>query len=152
MGRDAGMPKDATPKIRHPALRGAAPATSLGWGQDGPGAADEPRHDIDLHLLTVDVQGRIPLRRVATSVGWCAGEALELTPGDSLLQLSPADPHNAVVQAVLDTRLRVQMPYGLWATSDFRPGARLVVLAVAGEHTAVAAPVPVLLRRLLGRP
>lgn len=108
------------------------------------------RSAYSLHLVTVDVQGRMPLRRVAAAAGWQAGDTLGLDPGDAVLRLEPGGSASAVVEVKLDGRLRAQMPYRIWAGSDFGPGTRLVVVVAPADGVAVATPVATLLGHLLG--
>jgi hypothetical protein len=115
--------------------------TSIAVGRPAPG--------IDLQLATVDPKGRIPLRRAAATVGWAAGSSVALSLHDGVLRFMPAGPTGGVDLA-LDGRLRVQLPYGVRATTVFRPGVRLIVLAAPADRVVAAAPLAGLIDRFLG--
>jgi hypothetical protein len=104
---------------------------------------------IDLQLATIDPKGRIPLRRAAATVGWVAGSNVAISLHDGVLRLASPGPPGGV-ELVLDGRLRVQLPYGVRATTAFRPGVRLIVLVAPADRVVAAAPLSGLINRLLG--
>lgn len=105
---------------------------------------------VDLQLVTVDAAGRVPLRRAAGTLGWTAGCHVGLTLHDGVLRLSPDVGQLAGIDVVLDGRLRVQLPYGVRATTPFRPGTRLIVLTVNEAHVVATAPLSSVIDRFLG--
>lgn len=112
-------------------------------------AVERSSPGIDLQLATVDPKGRIPLRRAAATVGWVAGSSVALSLHDGVLRLVPTGPAGGV-DLVLDGRLRVQLPYGVRATTAFRPGVRLIVLAAPADRVVAVAPLAGLIDRFLG--
>jgi len=96
---------------------------------------------VDLHVSTVDDQGRLALRGTAQTMGWSAGQDLALTAQDGVVRLSlPEDPvrSRCGIVIALDSRWRVLLPYGLRVYSGWHPGIRLMVLAAPIEGTAAA--------------
>lgn len=116
----------------------------------GPIAVGQPTPSVDLQLVAVDAKGRVPLRRAAATMGWVPGSRVVLTLHDSVLRLSQEVGWAAGIDLTFDRRLRLLLPYGVRATTAFRPGTRLMVLAVHDDGVVAAAPVAGLIGRLLG--
>lgn len=104
---------------------------------------------VDLQLVTVDAEGRVPLRRAAGSLGWAAGFRVVLSVHDGVLRLSPDLVRGAGIDLVLDGRLRVQLPYGVRVTTAFRPGTRLIVLTAHEARVVATAPLSSVIDRFL---
>jgi hypothetical protein len=107
--------------------------------------------EIDLQLATIDVQGRVPLRRAASTMSWSPSREVDVSAHDGILRIVDRAAGPDAITLALDARLRVQLPYGIRAVTRFRPGMRLVVLAVRDEGVA-AVPVADLIARLISRP
>jgi hypothetical protein len=122
-------------------------------------ASDEPTGSIalgqlaltvDLQVVTMDAKGRVPLRRAAGTMGWIPGSHVALSLHDSVLRLSHDVSRGTGIDLTLDRRLRVQLPFGVRVTTAFRPGTRLIVLAVHDDGVVAAAPLSGVIDRLLG--
>ncbi len=98
----------------------------------------------DLHVSTVDGQGRLALRGPALAMGWSPGQDLVLGIHDGILRLScplhPAQNRSGAI-VVLDSRWRVCLPYGIRVHTGVEHGIRLMVLAIPAEGVAAAVPV-----------
>lgn len=107
---------------------------------------------VDLHLGTIDGQGRVRLAQAAGPQGWQAGSALVLLVHDGVLRL--VDPtrlrggQHVGIAISLDARLRLQLPFGVRTALGLRPGTRLVLLGVPSSGTVVGFPVSHLVERL----
>lgn len=107
---------------------------------------------VDLHLGTMDGQGRVRLAQVAGPQGWQAGSALVLLVHDGVLRL--VEPtrlrggQHVGIPISLDARLRLQLPFGVRTALGLRPGTRLVLLGVPSSGTVVGFPVSHLVERL----
>jgi hypothetical protein len=99
----------------------------------------------DLHVSTVDDQGRLALREPALTMGWVPGQDLALNIRDGGIRLS-ARAHQAptdfTVGVTLDSRFRVLLPYGIRVHGGWRSGIRVMVLAVPVEGVVAALSVP----------
>jgi hypothetical protein len=99
----------------------------------------------DLHVSTVDDQGRLALRGPALTMGWAPGEELALTIRDSGIRLSTLTKQTRTGSAAtvtLDSRFRVLLPYGIRVHGGWRSGIRVMVLAVPVEGIVAALSVP----------
>jgi hypothetical protein len=99
----------------------------------------------DLHVSTVDDQGRLALRGPALTMGWMPGQELALNIRDGGLRLSTRDhrtPTGSAVGVTLDSRFRVLLPYGIRIHGGWRSGIRVMVLAVPVEGVVAALSVP----------
>jgi hypothetical protein len=124
----------------------------------GPGSAEaavpvaRPVPAVDLQLVTVDPRGRVPLRRSAVFLGWAIEERVTMEVDGGAIRLSPSNHRSVGVDVSLDRRLRFQLPHGIRLTTRFRPGVRLVVLAVREHGIVAAAPLSDLIDRLVRQP
>jgi hypothetical protein len=99
----------------------------------------------DLHVSTVDEQGRLALRGPALTMGWVPVQELALNMRDGGLRLSTWDHRTLTGSAVgvtLDSRFRVLLPYAIRVHGGWRPGIRVMVLAVPVEGVVAALSVP----------
>lgn len=107
----------------------------------------------DLHVSTVDGQGRLALRGPALAMGWSPGQDLALGVRDGVLRLSspmhPTQTRSGIAIA-LDSRWRVLLPYGIRVHSGMELGIRLMVLAIPIEGVAAAVPVSRVVSAFLG--
>ena len=107
----------------------------------------------DLHVSTMDGQGRLALRGPALAMGWSPGQDLALGVRDGILRLS-SPLHSAQtrsgVTVVLDSRWRVLLPYGIRVHSGMELGTRLMVFAIPIEGVAAALPVSRVVSAFLG--
>jgi hypothetical protein len=107
----------------------------------------------DLHVSTMDGQGRLALRGPALAMGWSPGQDLALGIHDGMLHLSsPLLPAHAGsgVTVVLDSRWRVLLPYGIRIHTSMEVGIRLMILAIPTEGIAAAVPVSRVVSAFLG--
>jgi hypothetical protein len=107
----------------------------------------------DLHVSTMDGQGRLALRGPAMAMGWSPGQDLALAVRDGILRLfSPMHPTQtrSGVTVTLDGRWRVLLPYGIRIHSGMELGIRLMVLAIPIEGIAAALPVSRVVSAFLG--
>jgi hypothetical protein len=107
----------------------------------------------DLHVSTMDGQGRLVLRGPALAMGWSPGQDLALAVRDGILRLSsPMHPTQtrSGVTVVLDSRWRILLPYGIRVHTGMELGMRLMVLAIPIEGIAAAVPVPRVVSAFLG--
>lgn len=95
----------------------------------------------DLHVGTVDPQGRLRFRRPAQVMGWPPHHRVALEVQGTVVRL--ADSHDASrgIAVSLDSRCRLLVPYGLRPITGFRPGARVLVVAVPDEGRVAVLPV-----------
>jgi len=107
----------------------------------------------DLHVSTMDGQGRLALRGPALAMGWSSGQDLAMGVRDGILRLSsptyPAQTRSGVT-VVLDSRWRVLLPYGIRVHTGMELGIRLMVLAIPIEGIAAAVPVSRVVSAFLG--
>ena len=107
----------------------------------------------DLHVSTMDGQGRLALRGPALAMGWSPGQDLALGIHDGMLHLS-SPLHSAHagsgVTVVLDSRWRVLLPYGIRIHTSMEVGIRLMILAIPAEGIAAAVPVSRVVSAFLG--
>lgn len=94
----------------------------------------------DLHVGTVDPQGRLRLRRPAQVMGWPPHHRVSLAVQGTIVRL--ADGHASTgLAASLDSRCRILVPFGLRPVTGFQPGARVLVLAAPDEGRVAVLPV-----------
>jgi hypothetical protein len=99
----------------------------------------------DLHVSTVDDQGRLALRGPALTMGWMPGQDLALNIRDGGIRLSNRShqtPTGSSVGVTLDRRFRVLIPYGIRVHGGWKSGVRVMVLAVPVEGVVAALSVP----------
>ncbi len=109
----------------------------------------------DLHVLTVDGQGRLALRGPALAMGWNAEQILALTVRDGVIRLAPPihpEGRGSGLAVVLDSRWRVLLPYGIRATNDLANGARVIIVAAPIDGIVAALPVSRVVAALVGSP
>ena len=107
----------------------------------------------DLHVSTMDDQGRLALRGPALAMNWSPGQDLALGIHDGMLHLSsPLHPAHtgSGVTVVLDSRWRVLLPYGIRIHTSMEVGIRLMILAIPAEGIAAAVPVSRVVSAFLG--
>jgi hypothetical protein len=96
----------------------------------------------EIHVATIDDQGRLAFHGPATTMGWSAGEQLRLDAMDGTLRLYDASGDglraHPGLRASLDRRCRIQIPYGLRMSIGFDPGVRVMTLAAPHDRIAVA--------------
>ena len=90
----------------------------------------------DLHISTVDTQGRLWLRQPALRLGWMPDMRLVGTVHNSVLRLQESDRRPVAVDVGLDRRYRVRVPFGLRTSIGLLPGTRTLVVTVPGEGSA----------------
>lgn len=114
----------------------------------------EPEAPVDLHVATIDIQGRVPLRKQVGAMGWPAYGEVVLTVHDGLIRFfDPArlgPQHEIGIRLTLDSRLRVQLPFGIRTATSLWPGMRLVLLAAPFQGIVAGLPVSHLVERLTG--
>lgn len=113
---------------------------------------------VNVHVVTVDRQGRLALHGPAVHMGWTSNCVALTTSKGALLLTETHRPegaqhaHNdhgpAPFLVVLDSRHRIQITYGLRVTTGLHPGIRAAVLGAPAEAFAAALP----LSRILDRP
>ena len=95
----------------------------------------------DLHVATVDRDGRAWLRLSAQLLGWIPGETLSMAVRDGVVHLrSDADDHTGI-PAALDERHRVRVPLGIRAMAGVRVGTRLLVVTVPAAGSVAILPI-----------
>ena len=115
-----------------PGLEVPVGATALGLSR-APSPSDGPV--ADLHLATVDPQGRLPLRQPARHVGWAPHRRMTLSVQDPVVRLTALPGGTSGVSVTFDDRCRVLVPFGIRALVAFHPGVRVLVVAVPDEGT-----------------
>lgn len=118
---------------------------------------DGVRTDIaaaDLHVTTVDDQGRVALRGPALTMGWLPGQDLALSVRDGGIRLSYQAHQNlsSALSVTLDSRFRVLLPYGIRVHGAWSSGIRVMVLAVPVEGVVAALSVPRVVSAFLRTP
>lgn len=98
---------------------------------------------VELHLTTMDDQGRIALRGPASTMSWKPGDSIQFFIRSTVVwfhdqRTSGGSPG---LDVSLDGRCRIQIPYGVRATIGLEPGVRLMVLVAPQEHVVAALPV-----------
>jgi hypothetical protein len=99
----------------------------------------------DLHVSTVDNQGRLALGGPALTMGWMPGEDLALSIRDGGIRLSAQTQRNSTSSALgvtLDSRCRLLLPFGIRVHGGWMAGIRVMVLAVPIEGIVAALSVP----------
>lgn len=107
---------------------------------------------VDLRIVTIDKEGRLPLGRGSETMAWEPHMAIMLTVHDGIIRL--IDPnrlsgrHPLGVPVRLDGRRRVQIPFGIRVAAGLQPGTRLILMAASSDGVLAAFPVSTLIQRL----
>lgn len=95
----------------------------------------------DLHLATVDTQGRLGLHQPARLVGWAPHRRVTLSVQDPVVRLTDRTGRASGVDVTFDRRCRILVPFGLRSLVGLHPGVRVLVVAVPDEGTLAVLPV-----------
>lgn len=114
-----------------------------------------PRLDdaaVELQVATMEGQGRVRLAKIASRMGWSARSALVLVVQDGVIRLLDADTlpqhQHRGIGIALDSRLRLQLPFGVRTSLGLDPGTRLILLGAPGSGTLAGIPVSHFVERL----
>lgn len=126
-------------------------ASSLDLEEQAP--AHIPDASLEVHIVTIEGQGRVRLARIAGPMQWRAGDALVLDVQDGIVRLGDAAlvlPHqHSGLQVKLDARLRIQLPIGIRTLLGLEPGTQLVLLGAPAEGAAAGIPVVQFFERIV---
>jgi hypothetical protein len=89
----------------------------------------------DLHVATVDPTGRVWLRLSARLLGWVPGQRLSMAVRDGVVHVSGEADKKAGIDAALDERHRVRVPFGIRAMVGFHAGIRVLVVTVPADRS-----------------
>lgn len=107
---------------------------------------------VELQVATMEIQGRVRLAKIASRMGWTARSALVLGVQDGIIRLLDAaalpQHHHRGIGVALDTRLRLQLPFGIRTALGLDPGTRLILLGAPAEGTLAGIPVSHFVERL----
>lgn len=106
----------------------------------------------DLQVATLDAQGRLALRSAATTMCWQPNDPVTLTVHDGVLRLTDPTISMAGLAVLLDSRCRVQLPYGIRTATGLEPGARLMIVAAPHEGVVAALAVSRVVAAFAARP
>lgn len=114
-----------------------------------------PRFDdaaVELQVATMESQGRVRLAKIASRMGWSARSALVLTVQDGIIRLVDAEalPQRQYrgIGIALDSRLRLQLPFGVRTSLGLHSGTRLILLGAPSSGTLAGIPVSHFVERL----
>jgi hypothetical protein len=118
-------------------------------------AASGPRLDdagVELQVATMEGQGRVRLAQIARRMGWSARSTLVLAVQDGIIRVVDVEafPHvqGRGIGIALDSRLRLQLPFGIRTSLGLQPGTRLILLGAPSEGTLAGIPVSHFVERL----
>jgi hypothetical protein len=119
-------------------------------------AASGPRLDdtgVELQVATMEGQGRVRLAQIARRMSWTAQSALVLAVQDGIIRILDVEAFPQVqrrgVGIALDSRLRLQLPFGIRTSLGLQPGTRLILLGAPSAGTLAGIPVSHFVEQLI---
>lgn len=104
-------------------------------------APERVRPFADLHVATVDCDGRAWLRLSARLLGWAPGQRLSMTVRDGVVLASGEAIGDTGIAAALDDRSRVRVPLGIRAMAGINTEMRVLVVTVPSDRSVAILPV-----------
>ena len=90
--------------------------------------------DVVYGIGRIDASGRIADQAVISALGWCGGDRLTLT-ADAGVVIARRDPGGMIT---VPGRAYIAIPAALRRCCGLRPGDRVLLAAVPGDHTLAA--------------